>query len=73
MIHVNHPVFDLHDLPNALFLNNYTDYNCDSISVHFFIPVINTRCSKKHFHWLISNNKIYIFFRIKIFEHYLNI
>ena len=48
MIDGNHPVYDLHDLPNALFLNkNINDYSCDFHScVQFFIPVINTMCSK---------------------------
>ena len=47
MIYVNRPVYDLHDVPNALFLNNgIDDYSCDfHFCVHFFIPVINNRCS----------------------------
>ena len=42
--YVNHPIYDLHDVPNALFLNiNIDDYGCDChFCVHFFIPVINT-------------------------------
>ena len=36
-------LYDLHDVRNALFLNNNTDdYSCDlHFCVHFFIPVIN--------------------------------
>ena len=62
MIYVKHPVYDLHDVPNALFLNNniddYTDFH---FCVHFFIPVINTRRSKKHLHWLIFNKMYFLF------------
>ena len=76
MIYVNHHVYDLHNVPNALFLNNdIDDYSCNfHFSMHIFIPVINIRYSKKLFHWIIFKN-IYIFFNctIKIFEHYLNI
>ena len=54
MTYVNYPVYDLHDVPNALFLNNNIDYSCNlHFCVHFFITVINTRCSKKHYHWII--------------------
>ena len=67
MIYVNHPVYDLHDAPNPLFLNiNIYVYSCDlNLCVHFFIPVINTSCSKKHFHWIIFKN-IYIFFNYNL-------
>ena len=66
MIYVNHPVYDLHDAPNGLFLNNnIDDYCCDvHFCVHFFIIVINTRCSKKHS--LDNFQKIYIFFNHKL-------
>ena len=45
MIYINYPVYNLHDVPNALFLNkNIDDYSCDfHFCVHFFIAVINTR------------------------------
>ena len=38
MIYVNHSVYHLHDVPNALFLNqNIDDYSYDfHLCVHFF-------------------------------------
>ena len=50
-MYVYHPVFDLHDGPNALFLKkNIDDKSCDFHSrVQFFIPVINTRYSNNSF------------------------
>ena len=57
MIYINYSVYDLQDARNALFLNkNIDDYSCYfHFSVNFFIPVINTRCSKKQLNWLIFN------------------
>ena len=68
MIYVNHPVYDFHDVPNALFLNNnIDDYSFNfHFCVRFLIPaIINTRCLKKHFLWIIIN-KIYIFSNYKL-------
>ena len=75
MIYVNHPVYDLHDVPNALFLNkNNDDYSCDfHFCVIFFIPVINTTGSTKHFHSLILNKIVFFLNYSLIFLHYLNI
>ena len=65
MIYKNHPVYDLHDTHNALFLNRNIDYYSSISLCIFFIPGINTMCSKIQSNWLIFN-KIYFSFNYNL-------